>query len=145
MMLGVVTAMRADDAPPPFHDNRPYTGDFPDDAVIKMPFPWSINVRCSSMEGSFAFLLGDIPLNISPLSPNTPSTPSQVPPNQYAPNIPPIPISMPEAWAWAQGPGPMGIEGYWRGIRLGGHWRCWRGIGGSLVCQWYINGTLMVR
>ena len=59
MMLGVVTAMRADDAPPPFHDNRPYTGDFPDDAVIKMPFPWSINVRCSSMEGSFVFLIGD--------------------------------------------------------------------------------------
>ena len=44
---------------------------------------------------------------------------------------------MPEAWAWAQGPGPMGIEGYWRGIRwvLAVLERYW--------CQWYVNGMLI--
>jgi hypothetical protein len=46
------------------------------------------------------------------------------------------------------GPGPKG-PGLWAlrdiGGALGGYWRCWRGIGGSLVCQWYVNGTLMVR
>ena len=67
------------------------------------------------------FLIGDIPPNTSPLSHQYPPNTPQLITSQYAPlNITPIPISMPEAWAWAQGPGPMGIEGYWRGIRLGG-------------------------
>jgi hypothetical protein len=99
-----------------------------------------MHFRCSSMGGSFAFLIGDIPPNTSPLSHQYPPNTPQLITSQYAPlNITPIPISMPEAWAWAQGPGPMGIEGYWRGIR--GYWRCWRGIGGHC----YVNGTLMVR
>jgi len=130
-----------DDAPTRYF-NKPATGCFPEEGVVKMRFPWSPNVRCSSMGGSFAFLIGDIPPNTSPLSPNTPPTPPQLPPNT-------LPISPQYPYLCQRhGPGPKG-PGLWAlrdiGGALGGYWRCWRGIGGSLVCQWYVNGTLMVR
>ena len=81
--------------------NKPKKGDFPPEGVVKMRFPWNTNVRCSSMEGSFAFLTSDIPPNTSPLSSNTPPTPTQVisdiPPNTspLSPNTPPTPTQVP--------------------------------------------------
>lgn len=78
-----------------------------------------------------------------PISPTIPQYPPNTPPitpNTIRPQYPPIHISMPEAWAWAKALGPMGIEGYGRGIRwvLAVLERYW----GS---HWYVNGTLMVR
>ena len=98
------------DAAPRRFDNAPQTGAFPDEGVLKIPFPWNTNVRCSSMGGSFAFAkvkpkAKGSTYKLLPLSPNIPHyppIPSQHPTNYPQYNTPPI---SPNTYIYAGGMG----------------------------------------
>ena len=134
-----IAALTMHDATPRRFDNAPSAGAFPDEGKIKMPFKWSPNVRWSSMGGSFAFVkvkpkTKGSTYKLLPLSPNIlhyPPIPSQhnTPPitHQYAPNIPPIHISI---YAGGMGLGLWALRDI--GGASGGYWRCRRGIGGVI-------------